>query len=204
MIAESVVIGANVVIGEDVRIMHGVYIHDNVVIGDGATIYPYASIGTEAEMPRERHGVEGKLTIIGAETVIREFVTVNAPTIEETTTVGPSCYLMAKSHVGHDSQLGERVTLGAGATLSGHTTIRDFSFIGVNSGTHQFAKIGRCCMVGALCLFKGESPDGLTWVGVPGRPIKVNQIGIDRADLSDEEKRAMVAGAESFLQQSRL
>jgi hypothetical protein len=54
-------------------------------------------------------------------------------------------------------------------------------------------------MIGAGSFFKGVSPDGITWGGVPARPLKVNMIGIDRCGLSIEEKEKILSSAQLFI-----
>ena len=42
----------------------------------------------------------------------------------------------------------------------------------MNASIHQRSKIGKYCVIGAGSFFKGESPDGIIWGGVPAKPIK--------------------------------
>jgi len=154
------------------------YISNRVKIGKNCKIYG-ASIGLPGEHPS---GVPdpGGIVVIGDNVEIREYVTINTPLFGDTTTVGSNSYLMAKSHVGHDAQLGERVVLHTGATIGGHSEIGSYSYIGLNSATHPFAKLGSFCMLGANGFYKGISPDGIVWVGVPAKPLKINKVGFER------------------------
>lgn len=140
---------------------------------------------------------EGKI-IIGNDSIIRECVIINKPT-EHCTHIGSNCYLMNRCFVGHDSKLGDHVTLGPGCSIAGFVAIGDYSTIGMNASIHQNSIFGRCCMLGANSFFKGESPDGITWGGVPARPIKVNEVGIERSELSEEEKSTLIKNAELFI-----
>ena len=136
--------------------------------------------------------------IIGVGTVIRENVVINLPAQDETI-IGTNCYIMNTCYIGHDSILGDYVTVAPHACIAGFTTIGDYSFIGMNSSIHQHSNIGRCCMIGAGSFFKGISPDGVTWAGVPARPLKVNTIGIERSNLSRLEKDKMISNAQLFI-----
>ena len=59
---------------------------------------------------------------------------------------------MAGCHVGHDCQLGDRVILVNNASLAGHCHLDDDVIIGGLSGVHQFVRIGRGAMIGAVAL----------------------------------------------------
>lgn len=195
----TVVIGDNVVIGKGVTIGPYTVIGDNVTIGEGTTIYNHCSIGTEAQsiisLPDEDAGV-----LIGKNCIIREFVTINNNLVAgKRTELGDACYLMEKTHVGHDSVLKNNVVLSAGAKLSGHTTIGSYTYLGLNACTHQFSKIGSYCMIGAMAFFKGESPDAITWAGVPAIPKKVNAVGLERNVSDEQDIRRIKEAATDFI-----
>jgi acyl-[acyl carrier protein]--UDP-N-acetylglucosamine O-acyltransferase len=59
--------------------------------------------------------------------------------------------------------------------------------------------IGSYCMIGAGSFFKGETPDGIVWGGVPAKPIKVNTIGIERSNLTEHEKKDLIKRSETFI-----
>ena len=139
---------------------------------------------------------------IGENTVIRELVIINKP-VNETTYIGSNCYLMNRSFVGHDSHIGDNVTLYPGSSVCGFVKIGDYTRIGVNASIHQNATIGRCCMIGGGSFFKGTSPDGITWGGVPAKPLKVNYIGIQNSNLSNTDKLVMTRDAETYITLNR-
>lgn len=143
--------------------------------------------------------VEGSTVSIGYGTIIRENVIINLPAKNDLTVIGSNCYLMNTCFVGHDCIIGNNVTLCPHACVAGHVSIGDYTTIGMNASIHQGSTIGKCCMIGAGSFFKGVSPDGITWGGVPARPLKVNMIGIDRCDLSIEEKEQFLSNAQLFI-----
>ena len=69
----------------------------------------------------------------------------------------------------------------------------------MNASIHQHSKIGKCCLIGAGSFFKGETPSGITWGGVPAKPIKVNNIGIERSGLLNNEKELIIHNAKLFI-----
>lgn len=154
------------------------YISKRTKIGKNCKIFS-ASIGLPGEHP---NGAEDKggMVIIGDNVEIREYVTINTPLFTEKTIIEDGCYLMAKSHVGHDVNLKERVVLHTGAVIGGHSIIGTYCYMGLNCSTHPFAELGDYCIVGANSFYKGKSPAAVVWAGTPARPLKVNRIGLDR------------------------
>jgi len=143
------------------------------------------------------HPSNGKV-FIGTGTIIREAVIINKPT-QTSTIIGCDCYLMNRCFIGHDSMIGNNVTLSPGCSIAGFVKIGDYSCVGMNASVHQHSKLGNYCMVGANSFFKGISPDGITWGGVPAKPIKVNEVGINRSKLTDIEKLHVREDAELFI-----
>jgi hypothetical protein len=136
---------------------------------------------------------------VGKGTIIRENVIINLPAENSEASIGKNCYIMNTSFIGHDCILRDCVTLCPHACVAGHVYIGEYSIIGMNASVHQGSVIGKCCMIGAGSFFKGNSIDGITWGGVPARPLKVNTIGIERSGLPDSEKEEITLLAEAFI-----
>lgn len=152
-------------------------ISERVVVGENCKLVGWSSIGNPGEfkvMPKD----SGNPIIIGNGVEIREFVTINTP-IGDVTKIGDNCFLMTKSHVGHDSVLENDVVLSCGSLVGGHSYIGSYCYLGLNASTHQYAKLGDYSIVGANSFFKGKSPMGITWGGVPAVPLKVNLKNIE-------------------------
>jgi UDP-N-acetylglucosamine acyltransferase len=165
-------------IGEGTYVGPFTYISKRVKIGKNCKIYG-ASIGLPGEHPNGAED-QGGLVVIEDDVEIREFVTINTPLFGEQTLLERGCYLMAKSHVGHDAVLRERAVLHTGAVIGGHSIIGKYSYMGLNCSTHPRANLGDYCIVGANGVFKGYSPAGIVWAGVPAKPLKVNEVGFER------------------------
>ena len=136
--------------------------------------------------------------IIGDGTEIREYVVINKPT-ESYTKIGNNCYIMSQVFIGHDCDIGDNVQLNPGCSIAGFVTIGDKSHVCMNASVHQRSIIGKYCVIGAGSFFKGESPDGIVWGGVPSFPIKVNTIGIEKSSLSDSDKKSLIEVGEQFI-----
>jgi len=166
-------------------IHHTAEIGPNVEIGAGVIIGPYCVIGFPAEHPSEPYEVAGKV-IIKDGARLYKLITVDASLYKDgATIIGEGCVLMAHSHVGHDAQLGRRVTLATGAKIGGHSVIGDYSNIGLNAVTHQRSKLAAGTMLGASSFIKGERDDPFRiFVGSPAKDICQNTVLLER--LQDE------------------
>lgn len=174
----TAIVEPGIVIGRGSTIGPYCYIRGNVVIGEECKLEAFVSIGALPQYKTQPR-TEGGQIIIKSGTEIREFVTVNLP-VGAKTEVGEGCLLMANVHIPHDSMLREYAVLAPGVTLGGYIKIGRHCQIGLNATMHQFSEIDDYCMLGAEAFFKGKSPKGIIWAGVPARPLKVNLVGIER------------------------
>src|SRR5258708_15624876 len=98
-------IGPNVVLGENCEIISHVVLDGHTKIGDRVRIFPFASVGIA---PQDlKYKGEPTACVIGDDTVIRESVTISRGTEGGggLTCVGPSCLIMAYTHLCHDYQI---------------------------------------------------------------------------------------------------
>lgn len=173
-------IGPEVVLGRGVEIKSHAVITGRTGIGDGTVIFPFATIG---EIPQDLkfRGEETSL-VIGARNRIREHVTINVGTDGGggVTRIGDDCLLMAGAHVAHDCQIGNRVILVNNAALAGHCVLEDEVIVGGLSGVHQFVRIGRGAMIGAVTMVTADViPHGLVQ-GPRGTLDGLNLVGLKR------------------------
>lgn len=196
-IGEGCEIGPFCVIGPEVRLGRGVVLKPHVVlagdteIGDGTQIFSFASIG---EVPQDRK-FQGEKTrlVIGARNRIRELVTINPGTEGGggITRIGDDGLFLAGSHVAHDCQVGDRVTIVNHAALAGHCVVEDDVTIGGLAGVHQFVRIGRGAMIGALTMVTADViPFGMVH-GPRGHLDGLNVVGLRRRGVSREDIHAL-------------
>jgi UDP-N-acetylglucosamine acyltransferase len=178
-------------IGKNVSIGPYSCIAERVVIGDGCKIYGHASIGNPPQYKGKTYQDCGGRIVIEDGVEIREFVTINLPTIRDTV-IGKGSLLMANVHIGHDCQIGKDCIFVVGAALGGLVTVGNFCYFGLNSSVHPEAEIADYCLVGAGSFFKGRSKIGLIWAGVPAKAVKINRIGIER-NAVDKDAIIMMA-----------
>ncbi len=182
-------IGPEVCIGADVTLKSHVVVTGDTAIGDGCTIFSFAVIG---EVPQDlKFKGEKTRLVIGARNRIREHVTMHAGTGVGggLTQVGDDGLFMAGCHVAHDVRIGNRVILVNSVALAGHCVIEDDVIVGGLSGVHQWVRIGRGAIIGAVTMVTNDvipyglvqAPrgvlDGLNLVGLKRR-------GVSRADIT--------------------
>ena len=191
-IAEGVRIGPYAVIDEHVQIgpectlgPH-VYITAHTLLGPRNQVHAGAVIGDLPQDLRFKGGPTG--VRIGAGNVIREHVTIHrANHPDEPTTIGDRCLLMASSHVGHNTRLGNDIILANGALLAGHVTVDDRAFISGTCLIHQFVRIGRLSLMqGGAGASKDLPP--FTIARGNNQICGLNSIGLRRAGLTPEER----------------
>ena len=138
---------------------------------------------------------EDTKTVIGDNTIIREFVTINRGTAAYgKTVVGNNALLMACTHIAHDCIVGDNVIMANIATLGGHVEIGNWCNIGGGAMIHQFVKIGQHSLIGGGFSAKQDVPPFIIGAGIPLRFVGINKIGLERRGFGDE-KTALIKKA---------
>ena len=157
-------IAPNVELAPDVEIGPGVTIEGPSRIGAGTRILAHAYIGPYTTMgennligfgaivgydPQDYAFTgEESYTFIGDHNRIREYVTIHRGTKPGSATrVGNHNFLMATSHMAHNSSLGDHVVLVNGALVGGYVEVADRAFISANCLLHQFIRVGTLVMM---------------------------------------------------------
>lgn len=186
-------VGADVVLGDRVELKSHVVVTGQTRIGEETIVFPFAVIG---EIPQDLKfkGEQSQLEI-GARNRIREHVTMNVGTQAGggVTRVGDDGLFMAGAHIAHDAQVGDRVIVVNNAAVAGHCVLEDDVIIGGLSGIHQWVRIGKGAIIGALTMVTNDvipyglvqAPrghlDGLNLVGLKRRGVKRSDITALRA-----------------------
>jgi len=195
-IAPNVVIEPFVNIEKNVEIEEGTWIGSNVTIMEGAhigkncKIFPGAVI---AAIPQDlKFDGEETSVVIGDNTTIREFVTINRGTkASNTTIIGNNCLLMAYVHIAHDCIIGNNVILANACNLAGHIIIDDWAIIGGLTAVHQFVHIGAHAMVSGGSMVRKDVPTFVKAGRDPLSYIGVNSIGLRRRGFTNERINAI-------------
>lgn len=179
------VIEDDVVIGDGCFIDSGVSVKSGARIGNNVKIYHGAAI---AGPPQDlKFAGEKSELIVGDNTIIREFVTLNRGTrAHGKTEIGKNCLLMAYSHAAHDCIIGDNVILANSVQMGGHVEIGDWAIIGGGTVIHQFSLIGAHAMIGGgFRVTQNILPYSMV-AGYPLRCMGVNAVGLKRRGFSEE------------------
>ena len=182
------VIEGDVAIGRGTRIGSHVVIRSGTEIGRNNRIYSFASIGEDPQFA----GYAGEPTRleIGDANVIREYATLNRGSTSDrgtgVTRIGNNNFLMAYSHIAHDSTLGDHIIFANGASLAGHVEVGDFAILGGFTLVHQFCRVGPHSLtgIGTVCL--QDVAPYLIVAGSPAKTYGINVRGLRRRDFRDE------------------
>ncbi|MEL6451370.1 MAG: acyl-ACP--UDP-N-acetylglucosamine O-acyltransferase [Pseudomonadota bacterium] len=183
------VIGPQVTLGAGVELKGHVVVTGQTEVGADTVIFPFSVIG---EVPQDlKFKGETSQLVIGQRNRIREHVTMNGGTAGGggVTRIGDDGLFMAGCHIAHDAHIGDRVIVVNSAAVAGHCVLEDDVIVGGLSGIHQFVRIGRGAIIGAVTMVtndvipyglvqapRGEL-DGLNLVGLKRR-------GVARADIT--------------------
>ena len=183
------VIGPDVVLAEGVRLHSHVVVSGDTQVGAGTEVFPFAVIGG---IPQDLKYTGEKTSLrIGARNRIREHVTINLGTAGGggVTRIGDDGLFMAGCHIAHDVQIGDRVIVVNSSAVAGHCVIEDDVIIGGLCGIHQWVRIGRGAIIGAVTMVTHDViPHGLVQ-GPRGQLDGLNLVGlkrkgVDRADIN--------------------
>ncbi len=107
-----------------------------------------------------------------------------------TTRVGSDCLIMAYTHIGHDSTVGNGCILANAATLAGHVTVEDYAVVGALNPVHQFCRIGRHSYIGGgTTITQDVLPYSLTSIERNNRAYGLNKVGLQRRGFTPEQLR---------------
>jgi UDP-N-acetylglucosamine acyltransferase len=191
-LADDVQVGPFAVIEGAVRLgpgcvlRPGVHLIGPLTMGCHNTVYSHAVLGEEPQHAKYR-GEPTRLEI-GDHNVIREHVTIHRGTTASwVTRVGSHNFLMANSHIGHDSQVGDHCILANAATLAGHVVIEDHVTLGAFCPVHQHCTVGAYAFVGGGTIVTQDVlPFSLTSTRRENKAFGINKIGLERRGFSPD------------------
>ena len=97
-----------------------------------------------------------------------------------------NCYFMARTHLPHDVEVNNGVTMATNSLIGGHCIVDDYAYIGLGSTTHQKINIGECSMIGMLSANVKHVPPFSVVTGVPSKVLKFNKVGAMGRDIDEE------------------
>jgi UDP-N-acetylglucosamine acyltransferase len=180
------------VIGEHVEVGEGSWIGAHVVL-DGHTrigrrnrIWHSSSIGAPPQ--DKKYAGEPTRVEIGDGNTIREYVTINRGTVQDTgvTRVGNDNWIMAYVHFAHDCEVGNNTIFANLSQIAGHVTVGDWVIFGATTLVHQHVHIGAHAFTGMGTYLAQDLPPYVTAAGNMAKPYGINKEGLKRRGFSPE------------------
>lgn len=197
-------VGANVVLGERCELVSHVVLDGHLTMGADNRVFSFACLGIA---PQDlKYKGEPTQLVIGDKNDIREYVTISRGTAGGggVTRVGSGCLIMAYTHIGHDSVIGDGVILANAATLAGHVKVEDYAVVGALNPVHQFCTIGKYAYIGGgTTITQDVLPYSLTSIERNNHAYGINKVGLERKGFTPEELKQLRA-AYRLLQHSKL
>lgn len=206
VIGPDCTIGPFCLVGAEVRLNRAVHLRSHVVvegqteIGDETVVFPGAVIGAIPQDLKFK-GEATRLTV-GKRNRIREGVTMNTGTEGGggLTSVGDDCLFMTGAHVAHDAHVGNSVIVANQGAIAGHCVIEDDVIIGGLSGIHQWVRVGKGAIIGAVTMVTNDViPYGLVQ-GPRGQLDGLNLVGLKRRGVAREDITALRAAFQMLAQ----
>ena len=181
------VIGAAVEMGQNCQVQSHVIIGGPTKLGSDNQIFSFAVVGGEPQ-DISYNGEPTRLEI-GDRNMIREYVTINRGTLKGggVTRVGNDTLIMAYTHIGHDSVIGDHAMLINGATLAGHVTVEEWAVVGALCPVHQYVRIGAHSYIGGgTTITQDVLPYSMTSAERDTHAFMLNKVGLERRGFSPE------------------
>jgi len=191
-IAQNVVVEPFVIIHKDVEIGEGTWIGSHAVINEGARIGKNCKIYSGAVISSTPQDLKFKgeytTTVIGDNTVVREYATISRGTEEHwKTEIGTNCLIMAYAHIAHDCRIGNHCIIVNNVQLGGHVHLGDWGIIGGSSSVHQWVKIGQHAMISGGSLVRKDVPPFTKAAREPLSYAGINSVGMRRRGFTNEQ-----------------
>jgi UDP-N-acetylglucosamine acyltransferase len=193
-------IGPDVILGEACELVSHVVLDGRLTMGRNNRIYSFACLGIspqDLKYAGEPTGLE-----IGDNNTIREYVTISRGTKGGggTKKVGDDCLIMAYTHIGHDSSIGNGCILANSATLAGHVTVEDYAVVGALCPVHQFCRIGKYAYIGGgTTITQNVLPYSLTSIERNNHAYGLNRVGLERKGFTPEQLKELRAAYRTLL-----
>jgi UDP-N-acetylglucosamine acyltransferase len=185
-------IGPNVVLGEDCELVSHVVLDGHLRVGARNRFFSFACIGIAPQDLKYKGEPTG--ATLGDDNSIRESVTISRGTAGGggTTRVGSHCLIMAYTHIGHDSVIGDHCILANAATLAGHVVVEDYATVGALNQVHQFCRIGKYAYTGGgTTVTQDVLPYSLTSAKRETHAYGINKVGLERRGFDSQRLRAI-------------
>lgn len=204
MISPLAYIDPSASIGKDVTIHPFAFIDHDVVIGDGCEIMPYASVMHGTTLGKNCRVYQGAVIgadpqdfrwkeqpswcTIGDNNIIREQVIINRGFMKEKgTLIGDGCFIMAETHIGHDSVITGKCVLGNGVKIAGEVIIGKCTILSSNVIVNERSNIGKWVFIKGGTRISNNVPPYVIMAHNPVAYYGVNAPIMTRKKFTDED-----------------
>ncbi len=191
-------------IGENVKIHPFAYVDANVEIGDGCEIMPYASVIRGTRMGKNNKVYQGSIVgadpqdfrwkgeesycYIGDSNVIREQVIINRGIHSEGgTRIGNESFIMAGSHIGHDTHIADHCVIGNNVSIAGDAEIGHCTILSSSVVVHENSRIGQWVLIKGGCRITGNVPPFIIMAHNPASYFGVNAVILRKGGFTEIE-----------------
>ncbi len=190
-------------IGDNVTISAFAYIDRDVEIGDGCIIHAHVSILAGSRIGKNNKFYQGCIisatpqdfrwkgedsyVVIGDNNTIREQVIINRSIHKDgKTVIGNNSFVMAQSHVAHDTVVGDYVVIGNSVKIAGSVKIGDYCVLSSTALVHEKCEIGKWCLIKGGCRVNNNVPPFVIMAHNPISYFGVNAFLLRKGNFSDE------------------
>ena len=179
-------IDANVEIGDDCVIMPYASVIGGTCMGKGNRVYQGAIVGADPQDFRWKG--EPTRCYIGDNNVIREHAIINRGiSTEGGTRIGNDCFLMADSHLGHDSHIKGKCVIGNSVSIAGDTEIGECTILSSGVIVHENSRIGNWCLIKGGTRISGNVPPYIIMAHNPASYFGVNAVVMQKGGFGAPE-----------------
>lgn len=190
-IADNVTIDPFAYIEGDVEIGEGCHIHPHVSILNGSrvgknnSIHEGAVIGAKPQDFRWKG--ESSMVVIGDNNTIREQVIINRSIREgQATKVGNNTFILAQTHIGHDSEICDRCVLGNSVKIAGDVKIGSHSILSSSAIVHEGMEVAEWVLIKGGCRVTCDVPPYVIMAHNPISYYGVNAFVLRRGGKSED------------------
>lgn len=204
MISPLAYVDPSAKIADGVNIHPFAYIDADVEIGEGTEIMPYTSIIRGTRIGRNNRIYQGSIIgadpqdfrwkgektycFIGDNNTIREHVIINRGiTSEGGTRIGSDSFIMAETHIGHDTHIADKCVLGNGVTIAGDAEVGTCSILSSGVILHERSKLGEWTLIKGGCRISGNVPPFVIMAHNPASYFGVNAYVMRKNGFTDAE-----------------
>lgn len=193
----------NAKIGDNVTINAFAYIDDNVEIGEGCEIGPHVSIRSGARIGKNNKFYDGciisatpqdfrwkgeeSFVEIGDNNCIREHVIINRSIYPgRATKIGSNSFIMAQTHIAHDSIIGDYVVLGNAVKIAGSCKIGNYTILSSSAIVHENCDVAEWVLIKGGCRVNSNVPPYTIMAHNPIEYFGVNAYILRKAKFTED------------------